>query len=321
MGLRAGGAGELYFVGVDAGGTTIKAGLLTADLGLCGQFSVPTPRAAGPDAVVAAVLAAVTDAVALGTRQFGTSPAAVGLAVLGLVDEAAGVAVNSAAAGWRDVPLADLVRRTVSVPLGFGHDLRAAALAEAELGAGRGLDSFLFVALGTGVGATLVLDGKPFAGTHGRAGEIGHVPVRGRADRCPCGAVGCLETIASARAIAARYARWTGCPAPDGAQVARLARQGDRVAAGIWSDAVYALGEVLAATVTVTDPAAIVLGGGLAQSGEQLLAPVREELATRLSLGPPPPVVPAALGDQAALVGAGLLARRALAGAGTKTRR
>jgi glucokinase len=330
-GGRTGGALP-YFVGVDVGGTGIKAGLFAEDLGLRLEFRVPTPREDGPGAVVAAALAAVTDAVARGVRQFGTAPAAVGLAVLGLVDEAAGVAKTSAATGWRDVPLRALVEESVSVPVGFGHDLRAAALAEARLGAGRGLDSFLFVAIGTGIGSALVLGGQPLAGAHGRAGEIGHVLVRGHDDPCSCGGVGCLEAVASARAVAVRYGRRAASRPGAGprqgagpgqgagraaavplsaAQVAELVKRGDPDAVAVWSDAVEGLAEVLAGCVAIFDPAALVIGGGLAKSGEQLLAPLRSAIAERLTLGAPPPVAVAALGDRAALVGAGLLARQA----------
>jgi glucokinase len=319
-----------YFVGIDVGGTCIKAGLFTEDLGLRLEFRVPTPREDGPDAVVAATLATVTEAAARGGRQFGTAPAAVGLAVLGLVDEAAGVAKTSTATGWRDVPLRALVEESVSVPVGFGHDLRAAALAEARLGAGRGLDSFLFVALGTGIGSAIVLGGQPFAGAHGRAGEIGHVPVRGHHDPCSCGGVGCLETVASARAVAARYGRRAPSrlgvgPGPGAgaaavvplgaAQVAELVERGDPDAVAVWNDAVEGLAEVLAGCVAIVDPAALVIGGGLAKSGEQLLGPLRSGLQERLTLGAPPPVALAGLGDRAALVGAALLARRAFADA------
>jgi glucokinase len=110
-GTGANGAGQRYFVGVDVGGTTIKAGLFDAGLTVLYEDWAPTPRAAGPDEVVSAVIAAVAKAVAGCARDYGAQPAAVGLAVLGTVDENAGVATASAATGWRDVPLRALVER------------------------------------------------------------------------------------------------------------------------------------------------------------------------------------------------------------------
>ena len=307
---EANGTGQRYFVGVDVGGTTIKAGLFDAGLTLLSEDWAPTPRAAGSDEVVRAVVAAVTKAVAGCTRDYGAQPAAVGLAVLGTVDENAGVATASAATGWRDVPLRALVERAVSVPVGFGHDIRAAALAEARRGAGRGIGNLLFVALGTGVGAAVVLDGTPLRGAHARAGEIGHVPVAGHDEPCPCGGRGCLETVASARAVAARYLRRTG-RALSAADVAGQARRADPDAVAVWDEATLALADVLAGCAGLLDPAAIVIGGGLAESGGQLLDPLRAALAARLHLGDPPLVTRAALGDRAALIGAGLLATAA----------
>lgn len=302
----AGTTGQAYFVGVDVGGTSIKFGLFDSELAMLREDRVPTPRNAGPDEVLAAVLNAVTRAAAWCTQDYGAQAAAVGLAVLGIVDEVNGVATTSAATGWRDVPLRTLVEQAVSVPVGFGHDIRAAALAEARLGAGRDIGSFLFVALGTGVGAAVVLDGTPLTGAHGRAGEIGHLPVAGQDEPCPCGGRGCLETVASARAIAVRYQRRTGRTL-SAADVADRARLADPDAVAVWDEAVLALAEVLAGCTGLLDPAALVIGGGLAESGDQLLVPLRAALLPRLYLGEPL-VTGAALGDRAALIGAGLLA-------------
>ena len=115
-GTGANGAGQRYFVGVDVGGTTIKAGLFDAGLTVLYEDWAPTPRAAGPDEVVSAVIAAVAKAVAGCARDYGAQPAAVGLAVLGTVDENAGVATASAATGWRDVALRALVERGPAAP-------------------------------------------------------------------------------------------------------------------------------------------------------------------------------------------------------------
>jgi glucokinase len=156
-----------------------------------------------------------------------------------------------------------------------------------------------------------VVDGEPLAGAHGRTGEIGHVHVHGYTDPCPCGGNGCLETVASARSIAARYARRGGGGGLTAAQVADEVKSGNPDAIAVWTQAIEALAEVLAGCVAMLDPGAVVLGGGLAKSGPQLLVPLRAALAARVTLGPPPPVTITELGDRAALVGAGLLAERA----------
>ncbi|MFD7710849.1 ROK family protein [Streptomyces sp. NPDC059786] len=219
------------------------------------------------------------------------------------------MARRSAAAGRRDVPLLDLVRDAVPVPVALGQDLRAGALAEARLGAGRGLPGFVFVALGTGVGGAVVLDGVPLPGSAGRAAEIGHLRVRAAGDtRCGCGSHGCLETAASATALTRGYAELTGRRLP-AAEIAGAVRQGDSAAIRVWHRAVDAPAEALTDCAVLLDPAAFVLGGGLSLAGDLLLDPLRAALARGFPLGDPPPVRAAALGDRAALIGAGLPAR------------
>jgi glucokinase len=229
-------------------------------------------------------------------------PAAIGLVVPGVVDEAAGLAVFSANLGWRDLPLRDLLEERTGLPVAFGHDVRAGGLAEGALGAARGVRDFLFLALGTGVAGAAVLDGRPYAGG-GYAGEIGHVVVEPGGRECGCGARGCLETVASAGAIAARYGH--GATA---AQVAARCAAGDPDARRVWREAVDALAGALAMYVGALAPAAIVVGGGLAEAGDQLLAPLGAALDERLTFQRRPRLCRAALGDQAGRLGAALLA-------------
>lgn len=297
-----------YLAGVDVGGTSVKAGLLAPDGTVLHERRLPTPTAEGSEAVVAAVLDAARALVSEGRERLGGDPLGLGVAVLGLVDEEHGVARRSAAVGWRDVPLRDLLRDAVGVPVTVGQDLRAGALAEARLGAGRGVPGFLFVALGTGVGGAVVLDGTPLPGAAGRAAEIGHLVVRAAGDtRCGCGSRGCLETVASATALRRRYQELTGHPL-DAARIAEAVRQGEPAARRVWDSTVDALAEALTDCVVLLDPAAVVMGGGVSLAGDLLLDPLRDALARRLPFGSPPPVRAAALGDRAALIGAGLLA-------------
>ena len=298
-----------YLVATDAGGTTIKSAVLRPDLSVVHETRAEMPRTEGPDVARDRVLAQVRDAVAWGRENLGDEPRAIGLATLGLVDECVGNALWSSAVGWRDVPFRRLVsEQHEGVPVGFGHDIRAAARAEALAAGADDGSSLLFVALGTGIGGAVVVDGVPLRGARGRAGEIGHLAVsEGDQVLCPCGQRGCLETVSSARGIAERYERLTGRRVA-ALDVAAAARRGEPEAARIWQEALEALADVLAACALVIDPSAIVIGGGLAESGEQLMQPLRELVAARYSLGVPPPLGRAVHGDRAALVGAGLLA-------------
>jgi glucokinase len=296
-----------YYIGIDVGGTGIKAGLFDAGANVVFETREATQRSAGPDVVVDQVLALARRLEDEGRERFGGRASALGVATLGIVDEAAGTARYSAAIGWKDVPLRALLEDATGLPVAFGHDLRAAALAESRLGAGVGYEDFLFVALGTGIGGAVVLDGTPRAGVHGRAGEIGHVPVSVGQHACACGGIGCLETIASARGIADRYEELTGS-AVSAAEVAARALAGEQAATQVWSTAVSGLSEALAAAVNLLDPGAIILGGGVTLAGAAFIEPLNVDLRKRLTLGAPPPVLTAKFGDRSALVGAAMLA-------------
>ncbi|GAB3796956.1 hypothetical protein GCM10027605_05870 [Micromonospora zhanjiangensis] len=240
-------------------------------------------------------------------RAAGDTPVAVGLAVPGVVDEAAGVAVWSANLGFRDVPLRDLVGARLGLPAALGHDVRTGGLAEARLGAGRGEDHVLFVAIGTGIAAAHVVGGAAAAGAHGAAGELGHVVVRPGGPRCGCGQSGCLEAVASAAGVGRRYAELTGTPAT-AAEVAALARAGEPAAVRVWAETVDALADGLVVAQALLDVRTIVLGGGLAEAGADLLDPLRVALRHRLTFHREPRLVRATLGDEAGCLGAALLA-------------
>ncbi|GAA1394573.1 ROK family protein [Kitasatospora putterlickiae] len=298
-------------LGVDLGGTVVKAVLFGPDGTTLATTRRPTGARRGAEAVVETVLDVVAESQAAAEER-GTPVRAVGLASCGIVDERAGVAVFSASFGWRDVPLRALVAERAGVPVALGHDVRAGGIAEARLGAGRGHEVFLFVPIGTGVGAAVMVGGRPFGGAHWQAGELGHLIVRPGGESCGCGQRGCVSTIVGGPAVLRHYRELAGT-GPDGptdaAGVAALARKGDPDAVRVWSEAVDVLAESLAVAVTLFDPSAIVLGGGLAGAGELLFAPVRERLAARLVFQVMPEVRPAELAYEAGCLGAALLAR------------
>lgn len=292
---------------VDVGGTAMKAVLLEENGALVPLLGAPTPRSAGPEAVVDAVLATV-DRVAAGVGGFDTL-AGIGLVVPGFVDEASGVAEYSENIGWRDVPFRDLVTARTGRPVAVGHDVRAGGLAERSLGAAAGARDALFLAVGTGVAGALVVEGRALQGT--AVGELGHVDV-GSGLPCACGGRGCLETVATGPAMTMAYAARTGLTVAGAKDVFAAAARGDHVAQEVVDGAVDALARVLATYVTILAPEVIVVGGGLALAGDQLLVPLAGRLGESLPWQRPPRLVQATFGDQAAAVGTTLLARAAL---------
>lgn len=293
-------------IAVDVGGTAIKAGLVDERGELLSASSTPTDASAGADGVLAQIVERAQQLQAEAT-QAGRTPLAVGLAVLGLTDDESGVAVLSANAGWRDVPMREPLREKTQLPVAFGHDVRAGGLAEAVLGAGRGAGDHLFLAIGTGLAGAVMLGGEPYRGT-GFAGEIGHIEVDSpSAGPCGCGGTNCLETVVSARALARHYADRTD-ERVNADVVAARAAAGDAVAGELWQELVDALAAGLRMYCSLLAPGLIVVGGGFAAAGEQLLEPLRAALKHRLSFQKVPVLVPAELGEQAGCQGAGLLA-------------
>ncbi|WP_133911963.1 ROK family protein [Streptomyces sp. NBC_00582] len=297
-----------HVIALDVGGTGMKAALVGADGTLLHQDRRPTGRERGPDAVVAAILGFAADLRAYGVEHLGEPAAAAGVAVPGIVDEAAGVAAYAANLGWRDVPLRALLAERLGTPVALGHDVRTGGLAEGRVGAGRGADRFLFVALGTGIAGAIGVDGRVEAGAHGFAGEIGHVVVRPGGTPCPCGQHGCLERFASAAAVSEAWAAACGDPEADAADCAKAVASGDPNAVRVWQRAVDALADGLVTALTLLDPRTLVIGGGLAEAGDTLFTPLRDAVRTRVTFQKLPEIVPAALGDTAGCRGAGLLA-------------
>ncbi|MEU6753376.1 ROK family protein [Spirillospora sp. NPDC046719] len=198
----------MTLIAIDVGGTSMKAALVPAPpspgAGAGGEVLIsetwPTDRADPVGGILdfAAHMAARAEAL-------GRPARAAGIAVPGIVDEASGTAVRAANLGWRDVPLLHLAQERLGVPVAVGHDVRTGGLAEAVLGAGRDAGDFVFMAIGTGIAAALILNGTTYPGVSGWSGEVGHIVVRPGGEDCACGNKGCLETYASAASIARRY--------------------------------------------------------------------------------------------------------------------
>ncbi|MFI8533823.1 ROK family protein [Streptomyces aquilus] len=298
-----------HVIALDVGGTGMKAALVGTGGELLHQARRATGRDRGPDAVVDGILDFAAELHAYGAEHLGEPASAAGVAVPGIVDAERGVAVYAANLGWRDIPLRDLLTEKLGgIPVALGHDVRTGGLAEGRIGAGQGADRFFFVPLGTGIAGAIGIGGRVEAGAHGFAGEIGHIVVRPGGTPCPCGQVGCLERYASAAAVSEAWAAATGDPEADAADCAKAVESGDPRARTVWQNAVDALADGLVTALTLLDPRIVIIGGGLAEAGETLFTPLRDAIRQRITFQKLPSVVPAALGDTAGCLGAGLLA-------------
>ena len=298
-----------HVIALDVGGTGMKAALVGADGALLHEARRATGRERGAEAVVETILGFAEELRALGEERYGQPASAAGLAVPGIVDADRGIAVYAANLGWRDVPLRALLStRLDGIPVTLGHDVRTGGLAEGRIGAGNGADRFLFVPLGTGIAGAIGIGDRIEAGAHGYAGEIGHIVVRPGGADCGCGQRGCLERYASASALSHAWAAASGDPDADAADCAKAVESGDPAAARVWQTAVDALADGLVTALTLLDPRTLIIGGGLAEAGETLFTPLRAAVEERVTFQKLPAIVPAALGDTAGCLGAGLLA-------------
>jgi glucokinase len=293
---------------VDVGGTSFKAALIDSAGRTLLADTAPTLGEMG-EAVFARLDDFVARLLAAATVQ-GLTPQAIGLITPGM-DEATGRVMFSSNLGWRDFPLGQRLAEHHHLPVAAGHDVRTAGLAEALLGAACGVADSALIMIGTGIAAALVSGGHTIAGARQMACEIGHAPVFPGGEPCPCGQFGCLETYASAAAIARRYRAAGGTGTPTAAEI--VARLGaDPIADRVWDEAVQALSVSLTTVTMLLDPAVIVIGGGLAEADDVLLEPVRVALAKRLAWRSAPPILRSQLGGRGALLGAAILALRKL---------
>ncbi|HEV2779608.1 MAG TPA: ROK family protein [Actinophytocola sp.] len=294
---------------IDLGGTSIKAALV--DSGLRSVHAVRVPTRRYDDVVDVDQLGELVDTLSDHAATLDGTVCGVGVVTPGIVDGDLGVVRFAANLGWRNLALRDRLADRTKLPLRIGHDVRSGGLAEFTVGAAVGVRNAMFMPVGTGIAAALMVDGHELNAS-GFAGEIGHAIVDPSGTVCGCGARGCLETVGSAAAIARRYTERSGEPVRGAQEVADRMRAGDTTAKNVWDEAVGALATALTMAVVLLAPEVIVIGGGLAESGDALFTPLREELDGRLTFHRRPELVPAALGDNAGCTGAGLLGWRAV---------
>lgn len=294
---------------VDVGGTRVKAALVDRHGREVESCTVPTVRGASAEGVLVGQVAALVRDLCDGVREL-VELRACGVVVPGLVDGDAGVARWSANLGWRDLPVTQPLADVLDLPVALGHDVRAGLVAEARWGAATSARNVLFLPVGTGIAGALMLDGRVVV-ADGWAGEMGHVMVDPDGPQCGCGARGCLEAVASAAAIERAYATASapGAAAGVGADhIAALVNAADPIATEVWGVAVQALARAVVVTVTLTGVDRVLVGGGLAQSGETLLGPLRASVQSQLTFQRMPTIERAGLGERAGCLGAAVLA-------------
>ncbi len=310
----------MIVAGVDVGGTNIEVGIVDEDHHVIERAKLDTPSQ-GPDSVITVIVELV--------QSLSEPPIAVGVGIPGVVHDGEVLTVPNLE-NWADqVDLGAELQRRLGVPVALGNDVNVGLLGEWLAGAAHRVGNVLGVWMGTGIGGALILDGRPFNGSRGAAGELGHVIVRPGGALCSCGRRGCVEAYAGRRSMAAIAAAMVDAGRQTslfsirddaGKQKltskvwARALDESDELTEQLFDMAVETLGIGVASVINMVDVELVVIGGGLAEKLGQSLADRIQAAAAPWMLRPNPDLawVPAALGDDSGVVGAASLARAAV---------
>ncbi|MFB3893825.1 MAG: ROK family protein [Phycisphaerae bacterium] len=280
-----------YCVGIDLGGSFIKVGLLREDRKALKPIDLPTPQQGARS---------VADQMAAGARKVmevhGVSVnevVGVGIGSPGPLRMSEGVIIATPnIPGMANVPIRDMISKSLGLPAVLENDANAAGYGEFICSGEEGLRDLVFLTLGTGVGGGVVIDGRVLHGAHEIGAELGHMLVAPGGELCNCGQRGCLERYSSATFLSLRAQRMVeeGKPSRlkevlrkkgklDSKDINETRKAGDELAAKVWDEAAYYLGVACVNISRILDPDEIVLGGGLANAGDDILLPVRKHFA------------------------------------------
>jgi len=292
-------------VGIEIGGTKLQAGIGLRD----GKLLALVRRTVDPAKGGAGIREQIPSLIDEVITRAGAAPedlVGLGIGFGGPVDSKRGrILLSHQIEGWSDFPLRDWIQKKVEVPVVLQNDAKTAALAEATLGAGKGLKRIFYITVGSGVGGGLVIDGVPDVGQGLGAGEIGHTwvpdPDTGKPDK--------LEHVASGWSIGKRGSRRLGRELT-GVEVAALAEKGDAAAKRVVEESAEALAVGIGNVLALLHPERFIVGGGVSLMGDLWWGPLRKALADRFAFQPfaqSYDVVPSALGEEVVVVGAVLL--------------
>ncbi len=315
----------LPVLAIDLGGTKIASAIVSSGGEVIARDYRLTQANEGVEPVTGRILGAIEHLLQKSNMVISQIDS-ISIASAGAIDFKKGLVTSSPnLPGWHNVPLRDRVVERFGIDTFLVNDASAAALAEHRLGAGHGTNNLVYITVGTGIGGGIIINGRLYLGTGGAAGEIGHMTIDADGPRCYCGNYGCLEEMASGRAIAREAIRrirgGEGSALIDivagkidditAKEVAQAAQSGDRLALEVVSQAASYLGVGMVNVVNIFNPEMIVIGGSVAKMGDLLLNPVRQrvkERAFKLS-AQAVEIVPAKLGDDVGVIGAALFAR------------
>ena len=279
-----------HVIAVDVGSTTITCGRVDLHAKIHDKLTIRAPK--NPAKSLAATVQLVRTVNEQAMSQQSPPILGVGVATAGYVRPATGIVVSASLLGWRDVDLGQEIQAATGLPVLVGNNANAAALGELYYGAGAGVDNFIYVAIGNGIGAGLVLDGQLYGGARNGAGELGHTAVAADGPVCNCGRTGCLESLSSGSAIEQMARASLADTAPGTSRsgrtritaevVFRRAQAGDAAAAAIVDTALHYLAVGIGNMVNLFNPDQVILGGGITRSGDWFMEQFLPKIVPRL---------------------------------------
>lgn len=308
-------------IGVDVGGTLLRAARFDSDLNLLERTEQPTLSHEGTDVVLERLYEVIRQVMPESPETLD----GIGVALPGPIDAEAGVLIAPPNIPLPNSPIRDLIQKAVGGKVFIGNDADLAGLAEHQMGAGRGVRHLVYLTVSTGVGAGIIIDGKPYSG-HGQGAEVGHMVVQPGGPPCGCGKPGHFESMSSGPALArdARTRLEGGAESlirdmvggdlnrVTGEVVGDAAKQGDPLARDVVRQAGEYLGIAIASLMVILNPEKFVIGGGVAKIGDLLFDPMWEAIKTYCfheRYWKNVEIVPAELGADVGLVGAAALVK------------
>jgi N-acetylglucosamine repressor len=280
-----------HVIAVDVGSTTITCGRVDLHAKIHDKLIIKTPADPAESLSATVELVRKVQAQALATE----SPIVlgVGVATAGYIRPATGIVVSASNLGWRDVDLGRSISMATGLPTQVDNNANAAALGELYYGLGAGVAHFIYVAIGNGIGAGLVLDGELYRGARNGVGEVGHIAVAEDGPVCSCGRIGCLESLASGSAIEQMARKALSRPGSDGnarserekitaKDVFQWAEQGEPAAAAVIDKALGYLAAGIGNVVNLLNPDEVILGGGITRSGDYFMEHFLPKIRPRL---------------------------------------
>ena len=305
-----------YAIGIDLGGTSVKAALVD-ELGDTFFENVLPSFASVSASAVLGQLAKAASALRQKADANGWTVRGIGLGTPGIVDETSRMVLGGAEniSGWENIDVATPLEERTGLPVVIGNDANMMGIGETRYGAAKGCTHVVFLTVGTGIGGAVIIDGKLFSGYANRGTELGHVPLIADGEQCACGATGCLEHYASTSALVRRFSelakeRSQVFDTPvNGEMIVRLYQEGSPIAVRCMNEHFFYLGRGIAGFINIFSPQRVVIGGGISEAGpfyiEEIRKVVRQQVMSSCAVNTE--IVASSLGNRAGLVGAASL--------------